>query len=52
MLKRIGVLSLLSLLLVAVLAVALSLLAGGSGRSKMVAVEAITPEDASRRLGL
>jgi uncharacterized protein (TIGR00251 family) len=31
---------------------ALSLVAGGSGRSKVVAIEAITPEDASRRLGL
>jgi len=31
---------------------ALSLVAGGSGRSKVVAVEAISPEDASRRLGL
>ncbi len=30
----------------------LSLVAGGSGRSKVVAVDAITPEDASRRLGL
>ena len=25
---------------------------GGSGRSKVVAIEAISPEDASRRLGL
>jgi uncharacterized protein len=31
---------------------ALRLMAGGSGRSKVVAVDAITPEDASRRLGL
>jgi len=31
---------------------ALTLVAGGSGRSKMVAVEAITPEEACRRLGL
>jgi uncharacterized protein (TIGR00251 family) len=31
---------------------ALSLVAGGSGRSKVVAIEAITAEDASRRLGL
>jgi uncharacterized protein (TIGR00251 family) len=31
---------------------ALSLVAGGNGRSKVVAVDAITPEDASRRLGL
>jgi uncharacterized protein (TIGR00251 family) len=31
---------------------ALSLVAGASGRSKVVAVEAITPEIASRRLGL
>jgi uncharacterized protein (TIGR00251 family) len=31
---------------------ALSLVSGGSGRSKVVAVEAISPEDASRRLGL
>jgi len=31
---------------------ALSLVSGGSGRSKVVAIEAISPEDASRRLGL
>jgi uncharacterized protein (TIGR00251 family) len=31
---------------------ALSLVAGASGRSKVVAIEAISPEDASRRLGL
>jgi uncharacterized protein (TIGR00251 family) len=31
---------------------ALRLVAGGSGRSKTVSVEAITPEVASRRLGL
>jgi uncharacterized protein (TIGR00251 family) len=31
---------------------ALSLVAGGSGRSKVVAIESITPEDASHRLGL
>ena len=31
---------------------ALSLVAGGSGRSKVVAIEAITLEDASRLLGL
>jgi uncharacterized protein len=31
---------------------ALSLVAGGTGRSKVVAIEAITPEEASRRLGL
>jgi uncharacterized protein len=30
----------------------LSLVSGGSGRSKVVAIEAISPEDASRRLGL
>jgi uncharacterized protein len=30
----------------------LSLVSGGSGRSKVVAVEAMSPEDASRRLGL
>jgi uncharacterized protein (TIGR00251 family) len=31
---------------------ALSLVSGGSGRAKVVAVEAISPEEASRRLGL
>jgi uncharacterized protein len=31
---------------------ALRLVAGGTGRSKVVTIEAITPEDASRRLGL
>jgi uncharacterized protein (TIGR00251 family) len=31
---------------------ALSLVAGASGRSKVVAIEAISPEDVSRRLGL
>ena len=31
---------------------ALSLVSGGSGRSKVVAIEAISPEEASRRLGL
>jgi uncharacterized protein (TIGR00251 family) len=31
---------------------ALSLVSGGSGRSKVVTIEAISPEDASRRLGL
>jgi uncharacterized protein (TIGR00251 family) len=31
---------------------ALSLVAGGTGRSKVVAIDAITPEEASRRLGL
>jgi uncharacterized protein YggU (UPF0235/DUF167 family) len=31
---------------------ALSLVSGGSGRSKVVAIEAISPEDANRRLGL
>jgi uncharacterized protein len=35
-----------------VLRSALSLVSGGSGRSKVVAIEAISPEEASRRLGL